>query len=87
MTDAEIVAACEARGCCPLGAAIGCTIALYPQPWLASQRLSVPISRCDDIADMWDRADYYARKDALANATAAGLRPRIEAFLSGGGKP
>lgn len=85
MTDAEIVAACEARGCCPLGAVDELGVPQpCPGPRQSIRRFGVADEIACSVVDAWDMGD---RMRSVRIATAAGLRPRIEAFLSGGGKP
>lgn len=86
MSDSEIVQACLERGCCPLGAAMGET-GHGPRPgvYWARETLGLPEGIAVKIAFQWDtRSRDTSREESVKIATAAGLRPKIEAFLQGG---
>jgi hypothetical protein len=76
----EYVAACEAKGCCPLGAALdpggGNPMPEGPRAAL----LGLPAGTRCEIASLWDGQDRHA---AVERALSAGLGPAMDRYLFG----
>lgn len=81
MTAKEIVAACKARGCCPLGAAMGGRPKVPFKMCPVASLLGISVEAASGIAMAWDDGSH---ETAVLKAQAFGLGPRMEAFLSGG---
>lgn len=83
MTPREIADACRARGCCPLGAAMGGRPARPTMFAVTAQALGITRAEVISVANSWDAG---AVETSVLKAQAYGLGPRIEAFLRGGGR-